>query len=143
MDGLEEKFQSQVNLDTPLISLLPGTSDTVRLRWDPFDNAGDNRLRFVAESIYKVPDTNPADNQVSITARVLSKARLPKGKIEAGEAPEDALRREVDEELGVQPLDERLDPQQPVNRAPVAAHDAPYEEVGAWRRRSSRSSMTR
>jgi uncharacterized repeat protein (TIGR01451 family) len=94
--GLEEKLESQVKLDTSTSSLQPGTSDTIRLRWDPFQNAGENHLRFEAESIYNVPDRNPQDNRVDFPVKVRSKARLQKGKLHvAPPTAEDRQQRQI------------------------------------------------
>lgn len=80
--GLEEELKSQVRVDYPPVSLEPGESQTIRLRWDPFQNAGENRVRFETKSVYNVPDKNAADNRVEFAIKVNTKARVRKGKLQ-------------------------------------------------------------
>jgi len=79
--GAEQKMQNQVKLRPAPISLKPGESRTVRLRWDPFHNAGVNYVRIEANSQYKSPDRDPANNSVKFDVKVRTKARLQKGPV--------------------------------------------------------------
>lgn len=81
-DGTAEPLKSQVKIRQPLISLMPHTSATTRLRWDPFRNAGENVVRFTASSSYQTPDRNTDNNEVQFTLPVRSKARIQKGRIQ-------------------------------------------------------------
>lgn len=79
--GEKEPLKSQVSRPQALVTLAPGSSETVRLRWDPFRNAGQNRIELQASSIYRAPDADEADNQVQITVAVRTKEKLRKGRL--------------------------------------------------------------
>lgn len=79
--GAMEPLANQINRPQPLVNLPAGSSETVRLRWDPFQNAGHNRIELRATSIYQTPDANDADNQVEITVPVRTKEKLRKGQL--------------------------------------------------------------
>ena len=75
-DGTRQPAKSQIFQEATSARLDPGTTQSFRLRWDPFQNAGDSTLLVSANSAYTAPDFNPADNEKTITIRARTKAQL-------------------------------------------------------------------
>ncbi len=71
-----EKLDSQATLPNPLLNLEPGSSETMRLRWDPFRNAGKNELIFTAASTSEIPDRQLDNNEKVLTVTARTKANL-------------------------------------------------------------------
>lgn len=91
-----KKLESQALLEPERLTLPPATSATIRLRWDPFHNAGANPLLFRADSAYAAPDANPANNQKRLTLNVLTKARIRAVQVGVSPlTPQDVQNRQV------------------------------------------------
>ena len=84
-----EKLNSQVADSHPLLNLDPHSSQTIRMRWDPFRNAGANQLIFAANSVYDIPDRAIENNAKTVGLNVRTKPMLY--SVKAGVLP---LRRE-------------------------------------------------
>jgi hypothetical protein len=69
-----QKMESRISGLLPGFTLEPHTSRTLRLRWDPFHNAGPQHVTITASS--QSADLNPANNAQSVDLRVRTKARV-------------------------------------------------------------------
>jgi hypothetical protein len=63
------------------ITIDPGTSRILRLRWDPFANAGQRTLRLAVRPGTINGDRNPEDNTVEIPLKVRTKHKLRRGPV--------------------------------------------------------------
>lgn len=75
-DGKREPMDSRISAQQPVQALAPGQSSTIRLRWDPFRNSGDNSLSFAVKSLNGSPDTNLTNNTRPLGLRVRTKADI-------------------------------------------------------------------
>ena len=75
-NGQSEALKSRVSREAPLLKLAPGEARVTRLRWDPFDNAGANNLRFTVSSAYQAPEKSTDNNTKDFTLKARTKARL-------------------------------------------------------------------
>lgn len=73
-------LESRIHMTVSELHLDPGASATVRLRWDPFRNAGPHRIR-IAATMADSPDRTPEDNERVYPLRVLTKYDLRKGPV--------------------------------------------------------------
>lgn len=56
--------------------LHPGEQETIRLRWDPTDNAGEHTIRFKVDSQSRVLESNEENNSMDTTLTVKKKSDL-------------------------------------------------------------------
>lgn len=64
--------------------LAPGAKRTVRLRWDPYQNSGDQNLRVVADPDHFIPEVREDNNEQALSIHVRTKSKLKPGELKIG-----------------------------------------------------------
>jgi hypothetical protein len=98
-DGLttaSPRLESRIAPRYHELNLEPGSTTSVRLRWDPFRNAGERPLCFRAWSGVSSVESDLTNNEQVISLKVLTKQRLrPAGIAVIPPTKEEVLRREI------------------------------------------------
>lgn len=89
-----QPLESRISMPASGLQLDPGSSTTVRLRWDPFRNAGEHKLLVKAYSTSN-PDRRDSDNVRTVPLKVLTKYDLRKGPIGIFPTPEDIRQKQL------------------------------------------------
>lgn len=68
-------LRDRANPRSPLLDRVPaGDSRTVRLRWDPTGNAGEQTIRVTADAERSISESDESNNTATLTVRVRTKA---------------------------------------------------------------------
>ncbi|MBX7246284.1 MAG: hypothetical protein K1X53_12380 [Candidatus Sumerlaeaceae bacterium] len=90
------RLDSRVTRPTTVVKLEPGMTRTIRVRWDPFRNAGDHQIVLTAVAGNSTPETSLANNSVIIPLHVSRKYSLRRdGLTVLQPTPEQLRAREV------------------------------------------------
>lgn len=78
-----KKMQSGVDSMSrnQLSYLYPDKEETIRLRWDPVNNAGDHQIHFRVDGEMRITESDETNNEVVVPLRVLTKGKLATEKI--------------------------------------------------------------